>query len=276
MDQRIGFMQGRLVDQIDGKIQAFPWQEWEFEFPRAAKLGLKKMEWTIDDERFFENPFVTEEGQHKILQLQQKFSLSIPSVTGDCFMQNPFWKSYGRDQELLLRKLDLVIDSASVLGTQFIVMPLVDNGSIDTLEQAEILKKILLSRTDSLGKKKVQIIFETDFSPDDYQSFISEFPDDVFNINYDIGNSASLGFNPTDELEAYGSRVVNVHVKDRIIGGSTVPLGTGSAKFDMVFASLGKQGYSGNYILQTARAQNKDHANVLAEFAKFTSRYLEI
>jgi hexulose-6-phosphate isomerase len=264
MDQRIGFMQGRLVDQIDGKIQAFPWQEWKLEFPRATKLGLKKMEWTIDDERFFENPFVTKEGQDKILQLQRKFNLSVPSVTGDCFMQNPFWKSCGRDQELLLRKLDLVIDSASVLGTQFIVMPLVDNGSIDTLEQAEALRTSLLSRT------------ETDFSPDDYQSFISEFPDDVFNINYDIGNSASLDFNPTDELEAYGSRIVNVHVKDRISGGSTVPLGTGSAKFDIVFASLRKQRYTGNYILQTARAKNKDHAKVLAEYAQFTSRYLEI
>ena len=51
MDQRIGFMQGRLVDQIDGKIQAFPWQEWELEFPIAAKLGLKKMEWTIGNRR---------------------------------------------------------------------------------------------------------------------------------------------------------------------------------------------------------------------------------
>ena len=49
--QRIGFMQGRLSALVDGKIQAFPWDEWREEFPRAKALGLGRMEWTIDQER---------------------------------------------------------------------------------------------------------------------------------------------------------------------------------------------------------------------------------
>ena len=28
-------MQGRLSAMVDGKIQAFPWNEWREEFPRA-------------------------------------------------------------------------------------------------------------------------------------------------------------------------------------------------------------------------------------------------
>src|SRR3546814_5788968 len=39
----IGFMQGRLCDRVDGMIQAFPWQDWESEFPTAHRLGIGLM-----------------------------------------------------------------------------------------------------------------------------------------------------------------------------------------------------------------------------------------
>ena len=54
--ERIGFMQGRLSAMVDGKIQAFPWNEWREEFPRAQALGLTRIEWTIDQDRLRENP----------------------------------------------------------------------------------------------------------------------------------------------------------------------------------------------------------------------------
>ena len=52
--ERIGFMQGRLSAMVDGKIQAFPWNEWREEFPRAQALGLTRIEWTIDQDRLRE------------------------------------------------------------------------------------------------------------------------------------------------------------------------------------------------------------------------------
>ena len=52
-------MQGRLSALVDGKIQAFPWDEWREEFPRANALGLTRMEWTIDQERLRDNPLTT-------------------------------------------------------------------------------------------------------------------------------------------------------------------------------------------------------------------------
>ena len=41
-----GFMQGRLCDQINGQIQAFPWDEWRSEFQIASEIGFYKIEWT--------------------------------------------------------------------------------------------------------------------------------------------------------------------------------------------------------------------------------------
>ena len=35
----VGFMQGRLCNQVNGKIQAFPWNEWEGEFSVAENIN---------------------------------------------------------------------------------------------------------------------------------------------------------------------------------------------------------------------------------------------
>jgi L-ribulose-5-phosphate 3-epimerase len=273
---KIGFMQGRLVDQIDGKIQAFPWAQWQLEFPRAAALGLSVMEWTLDHERLAENPFVTTNGQTEIRSLMNKYNIAIPSVTGDCFMQAPFWKCGDAHRAGLLHELDLVLESASKLNVHFVVLPLVDNGKLQTAAQKALLITHLLERADFLRRKDMQIIFETDYAPADYQLFLGQLPDDVFNVNYDMGNSASLGFNSSEEFAAYGKRIVNVHVKDRQLGGTTVALGTGAVDFNRVFDGLAKLSYSGNFILQTARASNGDHEATLAKFIDLVARLLQL
>jgi len=271
---KIGFMQGRLVDQIDGKIQAFPWAQWQLEFPRAAALKLTMIEWTLDDERLEENPFITAHGQAEIRSLVSEYGIDIQSLTGDCFMQAPFWKCEDSQRPELLHKLDLVLEAASKLKVRYVVVPLVDNGRLQTEAQKKLLVTHLLERADFLRRNAMQIAFETDYPPEVYLEFLLCLPADTFNVNYDIGNSASLGFDSSEEFAAYGTRIVNVHIKDRVLGGTTVPLGTGAANFDRVFAGLAKIGYSGNYILQTARAADGDHSGALAKYAEMTVQLL--
>jgi len=78
--ERIGFMQGRLSAMVDGKIQAFPWNEWREEFPRASALGLTRIEWTIDQDRLRENPLNTAAGQKEILDLSRRNVLKTAST----------------------------------------------------------------------------------------------------------------------------------------------------------------------------------------------------
>lgn len=268
-------MQGRLVDPIDGRIQAFPWADWQLEFPRARALDLALMEWTLDDHRMIENPFLLPEGQRTIRELSAKTGVRVNSLTGDCFMQAPFWKTAGTARAKLLEKLDLILRAAANLDVGFVVVPLVDAGRLETEDQKELLIDELLRRHALLQTLGVQIIFETDYDPDSYALFLSRLPEDVFNVNYDIGNSASLGFDPTAEFAAYGPRIVNVHVKDRMRGGTTVPLGTGSANFDTVFQGLAELGYAGDFILQTARAVDGDHAGALRTYRAMTQHWIE-
>ena len=272
---RIGFMQGRLSAMVDGKIQAFPWGEWREEFPRAKALGLARMEWTIDQDRLRENPLTTAAGQAEIRALSRDNALRISSLTGDCFMQAPFWKASGEAQKALVADLDLVLASCHALGIEFVVVPLVDNGKIETTEQEEALLRILLERSASLSKQGVKIVFESDLPPLALAQFIAKLPADVFGINYDIGNSASLGYDSADEIAAYAPRILNVHVKDRLRGGTTVPLGTGAAELGKAIRLIEHSGYAGPYILQTARATDDNHAGALAKYRDMTVRWLE-
>ena len=144
--ERIGFMQGRLSAMVDGKIQAFPWNEWREEFSRAQALGLTRIEWTIDQDRLRENPLNTAAGQKEILELSRRHALKPASLTGDCFMQAPFWKADGETQKSLVDDLDLVLASCSTLGIEFVVIPLVDNGRIESAAQTETLLRVLLDR----------------------------------------------------------------------------------------------------------------------------------
>jgi L-ribulose-5-phosphate 3-epimerase len=275
MINRIGFMQGRLCERVDGKIQAFPWRDWESEFPAAAAIDLHLMEWTLDQEQLYENPLMTADGQEKIRGLCQQYDVSIPSLTGDCFMQAPFWKTSGKARTDLQLDFLAIGRACATVGIRMMVVPLVDTGRLETAEQQNVLVDFLLAQQPFLAENQLQIIFESDFTPTELARFIEYLPSERFGINYDIGNSAALGFNPAEEFAAYGARVVNVHVKDRVLGGTTVPLKTGSADFDAAFATLAQQNYQGNFILQTARAAEGNHAEVLLSYRNMTQHWIQ-
>ncbi len=271
----IGFIQGRLSPLVNGRIQCFPWKCWREEFKLANEYGFGLIEWTLDQERLYENPLMNVSGQKEIKSLMKKYNLKIPSLTGDCFMQAPFYKGNNeRIAKNLIEDFINVIKACGELNINFIVMPLVDNGSLENENQICLLKTGLEQIKPSLIKHKVKIVFESDFAPKQLEKFIATFDDELFGINYDIGNSAALGFDPLEEIANYGKRILNVHVKDRMLNGGTVPLGEGSADFLTVFKGLKNINYKGDYILQTARAANNDHANVLCKYRDMVQAWI--
>ena len=275
MTYRIGYIQGRLCEPVDGNIQAFPWRDWESEFPAASAIDLHLMEWTLDQERLYENPLMTIDGQEKIRTLCQRHDLVIPSLTGDCFMQAPLWKVDGQARADLQADFLSIGRACANVGIRMMVVPLVDNGRLESHEQENVLVDFLLAQQSFLVEHHLHVIFESDFTPTELARFIARLPAERFGINYDIGNSAALGFKPEEEFAAYGDRVVNVHVKDRVLGGTTVPLKTGGADFDAVFAALAQKNYQGNFILQTARAAESNHSEVLSSYGDMTMQWMQ-
>ncbi len=256
---RIGFMQGRLSPLVGGRIQAFPWDHWRDEFRLAHQLGLERMEWTLDQDKLYANPLMLASGQAEIRHLAKTWNLSVTSATGDCFMQAPFWKVTGPLREQLILDLAAIVRACFSIGANLIVMPLVDNGALENAAQEGVLRTRLLALQPLLSQTGVRIAFETDLDPDAQMAFIQAFPAEHFGINFDIGNSASLGWAPRLEIPRIAPRLLNVHVKDRRLGGTTVALGEGDADLATVFALLKAAGYDGQLILQTARAADGNH-----------------
>ncbi|MBF0195863.1 MAG: sugar phosphate isomerase/epimerase [Magnetococcales bacterium] len=273
----IGFIQGRLSPIIDGQIQAFPMEHWRDEFPLAEQHGFPCMEWTIgSQEPLLKNPLMIPEGRTEIRALCQKHKLQLTSLTGDCFMHSPFWKADGKKSEELLDDMSKIIAAAGELEIGYIVVPLVDNGQLENQQQMDNLFSGLEKMVDHLKEANTVFVFESDFTPDRLKKLIDQLDPQWFGINYDSGNSSALGYDPQEEISTYASRIYNVHVKDRLLGGTTVPFGEGNADLPKVFKLLEQHNYQGRYILQPARATDGDHAGALCRYRDQVKGWLSV
>ena len=254
---KIGVMQGRLTPMIDKKIQSFPKKNWAKEFRLAKKLNLKYIEWTLDYKDIFLNPIFVKSEIKKISFLKKKYSIKIISLTGDCFMQKPFWKV--KKSIKLIEDFKRIIKACGSLKIKYIVIPIVDKGKIQKKSQEIKLIDELNKLNNFLKTNRVNILFESDYNPKLLSKFINKLDKSIYGINYDVGNSAGLDYDIDKEFEYYGERIKNIHIKDRQIKGSTVRLGMGNANFKKLFTNIKKFNYKGSLILQTARAVNKNN-----------------
>ena len=274
MNNKVGFMQGRLSDQVNNLIQAFPSQNWKQEFKTAKEININFMEWTLDYDNLYVNPIMTREGRKEIKSLSEKYSITIPSLTADCFMQKPFWKAKNNEMIFQQKVFKDVSLASSELGIKYIIVPLVDNGAILNKEHENHLINFLIKNKRFFEDLNLQILFESDFTPEKLGEFIRKFPSHIFGINYDTGNSAAAGYDPSEEFYHYGTFIKNVHIKDRKKNGATIALEKGDADFDKVFINLKTISYEGNFILQTARDRDRNHAKAISIYRDLTKNFI--
>jgi L-ribulose-5-phosphate 3-epimerase len=108
----------------------------------------------------------------------------------------------------------------------------------------------VLPRAKAAG---IELHLETDLPPGDFVAALQSVGHSHLKANYDIGNSAALGFDPAEEITMLAPWLGSVHVKDRVKDGGTVPLGTGNANLPLCFRKFREVGFERWYILQVAR-----------------------
>jgi len=273
MINQIGLMQGRLVEPSLGKIQEFPRDKWDVEIDILPSLGLNLLEWTIDLDGFWENPYVSKINRPCALDHKIKNNVRVESITCDYFMhqREKFGFHFDEgDQELFQG----VIEGAKQFSSRFIVIPLVDHSRVKNHEEEEKVVRFFSAHSNTLIDAGLKVVFESDYEPSKLADFIRLFSPECFGINYDMGNSASLGYEPAHEICILAPWIDNVHVKDRVLGGTTVPFGEGNVDFQTVFSELRKIGYTGNLILQGARSKTNDHVGIVKQYLNHINGYL--
>lgn len=250
---KLGVMQGRLSPPKGNLIQHFPSKNWKNEFKLSKELGLKSIEWVFESENYSKNPIFDRKELNQISELSKKFGIKVNSVVADYFMENKLFDEKNEEIQKNIDVLKKLIINCKKIGTKIIEIPLVDSSSIKNKNHIDELKENLMEPLNLIEKNNMYLSLETDLDPNNFKKLIEEFyPKKVF-VNYDMGNSASLGYNPEIEIETLKNYIINVHIKDRLFKGSTVPLGKGSVNFDIVFKKLKEINYQGDFILQTAR-----------------------
>jgi hexulose-6-phosphate isomerase len=248
----IGIMQGRLSPRIDGKIQAFPLENWKNEFNSAKELGFTSIEWIVENP-LNTNPLLSDVEINQIKEIIEETNVKIEYICADIFMQVPIFNQLEKLDESanLIIKL---IKSGSKVGAKCIEIPFVDNSSIRN-KNFNYLIDFFNSFEKILEDYNFKISLETDLEPIVFQKFLNELHFRI-GANYDIGNSASLGYDCETELNSYGNRILNLHIKDRKLGGTTVPFGTGNADIEKVLSHLSEINYGNGIIIQGARGED--------------------
>lgn len=250
---KIGIMQGRLSPQIGKSIQSFPVTTWREEFPLAQEAGLDCIEWIYETGTDVVNPLRTDEGIREIQRLETEWSVVVQSICADYYMTLHLIGPSGLPVNSTKKHLEWLIERASALECQYIIIPFVDSSSLKNVGQIQGLKALMCSIIPTIEKNNVEIHLETDLQPSVIANLLKALDHKLIRSNYDIGNSASLGHDPRKELALLKEWIGSVHVKDRILGGSNVPLGSGAADFSYCFSKFKLMNFSRPYILQAAR-----------------------
>lgn len=264
----IGIMQGRLTPMVAGKIQSFPEKFWKAEFFIAQALGFSSVEWTLDRDRIMENPFFT--APKEITQLSKMTDVVVPSLTYDAAMQKPLVVKgaiVNDEVELLIK----VLAQAQKLGLKLLVLPLVDQSSVNDYDYplyVDLLRKI----SDICLGKGLKIAVESDFPPLKLEVFMRDVGSSFVGVNYDIGNSASLGFDFIEEMVAIGPDILNIHVKDRPLNGATCAFGEGAPGLEDKLSYLSKSFLTQNMIIQGARSETGDDIGVALKYLNFVEK----
>jgi hexulose-6-phosphate isomerase len=267
-------MQGRLSPREGGRFQSFPSQSWREEFARAAECGLQRIEWIVDDPDWELNPLMTTEGRAEIAALSRRSGVKVRSACADLFMPNPLHSGSASEQRSREHSLERIIAAAEAAGLEHIDIPFVDASAIAGAAAFETVVSVFKHAGPLAANAGLKLCLETSLEPKAFRDLLERIGHPSVGANHDIGNSASLGYAAKDEFEAIGRWISCVHIKDRVRGGGTVPVGTGNADFAATFAELRARAYTGHFVLQVARGTEGDETAWIKKNAEDARKWI--
>jgi L-ribulose-5-phosphate 3-epimerase len=271
MINKIGIMQGRLSKQNGIKIQEFPEDTWKQEFKKAKDIGFQTIEWIFDSK---DNPIMDDNKLQSIVKKSKEYDITINSIIADFFMGNLLSSNDSKIDENL-ETLKKLIKNANKLNIKTIEIPFVDSSSLKSKQEIDILEKNIKEIIPILEKNQTVLGLETDLKPIEFKKLLEKINHPNIKANYDSGNSASLGYNVYEEFELLGKWIKNIHIKDRLLKGTTVPLGKGNVDFDILFKLIKKYDYRGDLIIQGARDKNENPEDTSRKYITFVKHYVD-
>jgi L-ribulose-5-phosphate 3-epimerase len=253
MIENIGVMQGRLLPKYQGRYQAHPAGYWQDEFRIAGELGLAFIEFIVDYDQAEQNPLLRDSGPPEILKISGQTGVRVKTICADYLMDAPLHSGDETVAARSCRMLQTLLQNAAKIGATDIVLPCVDRSALQNEEQMRRFIRHIGPARDVAAAFRINLALETDLPPRPFAAFLAGLASEIFTVNYDTGNSAAAGYDLREEFVAYGELISDIHIKDRIKNGESVPLGRGAVDFAEFFDVLLSIDYAGPLIMQAYR-----------------------
>ena len=253
MIKEVGIMQGRLLPKYNNRYQAHPFGYWKNEFNIAKNIGVSYIEFILDFNDYLLNPLMSNLGISEISEIIQKSGIGVRSICADIFMEVPLHSMDNSVANASIEILLKLIKNSAKIGITDIVIPCVDQSTLRSTKDQKKLLENLHQPIELATKLNINLALETDLAPIPFLDLLNKFDADIVKVNYDIGNSASLGFDIFEEFKLYGDRISDIHIKDRELGGGSVELGKGNANFTSFFEVLSSIDFNGPIVMQVYR-----------------------
>jgi hexulose-6-phosphate isomerase len=257
---RLGIMQGRLGRRPPDRLQVFP-SDWRRELEVAASLGFEFLEWLLLPTADGENPLDSATGRREVRRRSEQAGLPIGSVCAARFMDEP------------LAGLPVAVAAAAEVGAARVLVPLLERARIDTPEREGQVLAVLAACLGECDRAGVTLALELDLPGDACARLVRRCDHPRVRACYDAGNSTALGLDIAADVEPVLPLLAEVHVKDRYVGGPSVPVGSGDAGFAGFFAALRRGGYAGDVVLE--HFFESDPVGEAARARDFVRRHLE-
>ena len=248
---KIGIIQGRLSPPDEG-FQECP-ADWKREFKILGRLGLSHVEWIVTKQSFHSNPIF----------LRDVRDYPIHSVCADNIVS-----SLIDNRDFLQHNLFPICQAALRNDIKSVTIPLLEDSSLEDDKKLDNFCKsfsYVCARYPS-----IKFSLETELSLSKIPKLLN-VSNNIF-LTYDTGNTTSYGISHEKYILNFSDRITNVHIKDRNLSGTSVPLLTGDTEFNDIFTNLVKNGYKGVYTLQTARGSSKKEEETISNHAKIIRR----
>lgn len=250
LEHRVGVMQGRLSPRPEHRLQAFPHQTWPEELAHAKRLGFDFIEWIYEADRAEENPIASRAGRAAIRACSRATELPVASVCADYFMIQRLAGGSAEQRRTNAEALSELVRWTRDIGASRILLPLLETSAVDTPELVRDVTESIQRVCTSLEQNDVTLGLEMEIPGEAYAAVIRGIGHPLVGAYYDTGNSTAQGLDIERDIEPLLPLLKAVHLKDRVVGGTSQPFGRGAANFTGFFGVLARAGYRGDFLTQ--------------------------
>jgi L-ribulose-5-phosphate 3-epimerase/hexulose-6-phosphate isomerase len=251
ISKKFGFIQGRISSPPSKKVlQFFPQKNWKKEITSAKKHGFTFIEY-IGERKFNKfNPIWNKQGVKQIISLSRKSKIKNYSFCDDFFINNNLIKYNYLDQYI-----DKIINQLVFLKIKIYVLALFEKSNLNKKNFRNYVV-IVDNIAKKLKKAGIKLALETNLDVNYLIKFFKFTKNNNSYIVYDTGNRLGSNFKQYLEILKLKKKIIHIHLKDKNFLGENVVMGTGNVDFALIFKSLKKINYRGNFVFETNRGIN--------------------